>query len=302
MNAIEQERTMQLGKLGVWAGLDGMTAADALAFAQRTERRGFGALWTPEGRGRNVLVNAAWLLAGTSRLVIATGIANIYARDAMAMANAQRALNEQSGNRFLLGLGVSHKPIVSDIRGHTYAPPVPTMRAYLEAMRAAPYQAPPPSEPPRTVLAALGPKMLALAAERTDGAHPYCVTPEHTAEARRILGAGKLLCPELMVVLETDAAKARAAARTALSTYIQLENYANNWRRLGFTDDDLAGGGSNHFVDANVAWGDEAAIRKRVQLFWDAGADHVCVQSIHPSGSRSTIDERIFDLLAPGAG
>ena len=279
---------MQLGKLGVWAGLDGMTAANALAFVQRTEKRGFGALWTPESRGRNVLVNAAWLLAGTSRLVIATGIANIYARDAMAMANAQRGLNEQSGNRFLLGLGVSHKPMVSNLRGHTYGRPVPTMRAYLEAMRDAPYQAPPPSEPPRTVLAALGPKMLALAAEMTDGAHPYCVTPEHTAEARRILGPGKLLCPELMVLLETDPAKARAAARTALSTYVQLENYANNWRRLGFTDDDLAGGGSNRFVDGNVAWGDESAIRKRIQLFWDAGADHVCIQSIHPSGSRTT--------------
>lgn len=292
---------MRLGKLGVWASLDGLSAADALAFASRTEKRGFSALWTPESRGRNVLVNAAWLLSGTSSLIVATGIANIYARDAMAMANAQRGLNEQSGNRFLLGLGVSHKPMVSTMRGHTYGRPVPTMRAYLEAMRAAPYQAPLPSEQPCTVLAALGPKMLALAAEVADGAHPYCVTPEHTAEARRILGAGKLLCPEVMVLLETDPAKARAAARTALSTYIQLENYANNWRRLGFTDDDLAGGGSDRFVDANMAWGDETAIRKRLQLFWDAGADHVCIQSVHPSGSRATIDERIFDLLAPAS-
>jgi probable F420-dependent oxidoreductase len=292
---------MMLGKLGVWAGLDGMTAAAALAFAQRSEERGFKVLWTPESRGRNVLVNAAWLLAGTSRLIVATGIANIYARDAVAMANAQRGLNEQSGNRFLLGLGVSHKPLVSDMRGHSYGRPVPTMRAYLEAMRAAPYQAPPPSELPRTVLAALGPKMLALAAEMTDGAHPYCVTPEHTAEARRILGPGKLLCPEVMVVLEADPAKARAAGRAALSPYIQLENYANNWRRLGFTDADLAGGGSNRFLDANIAWGDEGAIRRRLQLYWDAGADHVCIQAIHPSGSRTTIDERIFDLLAPGS-
>ncbi len=293
---------MDLGKLGVWAGLDGMTAADALAFAQRTERRGFKVLWTPESRGRNVLVNAAWLLSGTSRLIVATGIANIYARDAVAMANAQRGLNEQSGNRFLLGLGVSHKPLVSDLRGHAYGRPVATMRAYLEAMRAAPYQAPMPSERPRTVLAALGPKMLALAREMTDGAHPYCVTPEHTAEARRILGPGKLLCPEVMVLLETDPAKARAAARTALASYIALENYANNWRRLGFTDDDLAGGGSDRFVDANIAWGDEEAIRRRLQLFWDAGADHVCIQAIHPSGARAVIDERIFDLLAPARG
>jgi len=293
---------MQLGKLGVWASLDGLSAAAALAFAQRLEKHGYTTLWTPESRGRNVLVNAAWLLAGTSSLIVATGIANIYARDAMAMANAQRGLAEQSGNRFLLGLGVSHRPLVSDLRGHVYARPVPTMRAYLEAMRAAPYQAPPPSAPARTVLAALGPKMLALAAEMTDGAHPYCVTAEHVAQARRILGAGKLLCPELMVLLESDPAKARAAARTALSSYIQLENYANNWRRLGFTDQDLAGGGSNRFVDANVAWGDESAIRARIQLFWDAGADHVCIQSIHPSGSRGLLDERIFDLLAPAAG
>lgn len=292
---------MQLGKLGVWASLDSMTSADALAFAQRLEKRGYATLWMPESRGRNVLVNAAWLLAGTSRLIVATGIANIYARDAMAMANAQRGLAEQSGNRFLLGLGVSHRPLVSDMRGHIYGRPVPTMRTYLEAMRAAPYLAPPPSAPPTTVLAALGPKMLALAAEMTDGAHPYCVTPEHVAQARQILGTGKLLCPELMVLLESDPARARVAARTALSSYIQLENYANNWRRLGFTDADLAGGGSDRFVDANVAWGDESAIRARIQLFWDAGADHVCIQSIHPSGSRSILDERIFDLLAPAA-
>jgi len=292
---------MNLGKLGVWASLDGMTAADALAFAQRLEKRGFQTLWTPESRGRNVLVNAAWLLAGTSTLIVATGIANIYARDAVAMANAQRGLNEQSANRFLLGLGVSHRPLVSDMRGHAYGRPVPTMRSYLQAMRAAPYQAPPPSQAPKTVLAALGPKMLALSAEMSDGAHPYCVTPEHSLQARQILGAGKLLCPELMVLLETDAAKARAAARAALAPYLQLENYANNWRRLGFTEDDLAGGGSIRLVDANVAWGDEAAIRARIKLFWDAGADHVCIQSIHPSGSRTILDERIFDLLAPAA-
>src|SRR5262249_38919583 len=163
--------------------------------------------------------------------------------DAVATANAQRGLNEQSGNRFLLGLGVSHRPLVSDMRGHVYARPVPTMRSYLTAMRAAPYQAPPPSQPPVTVLAAPWPKLLALAAAMPDGGKPYCVTPEHPLEARRIVGAGKLLCPELMVLLETDAGTARTAARTALAPYIQLENYANNWRRLGFGDDDLAGGG-----------------------------------------------------------
>lgn len=293
---------MNLGKLGVWQSLDGLSAKEALAFAQRTEKRGFKALWTPESRGRNVLVNAAWLLSGTTSLTIATGIANIYARDAMAMANAQKQLTEQSGGRFLLGLGVSHKPLVTDMRGHSYGKPVATMRAYLEAMRSAPYQAVAPSEPTRTVLAALGPKMLELARDMTDGAHPYCVTPEHTAEARRILGPGKFLAPEVMVLLEPDPAKARAAARQALSFYVGLENYANNWKRLGFTDADLAGGGSDRFIDANVAWGDEAAIRRRLQLYWDAGADHVCIQAIHPTGSRTELDERVFDCLAPAKG
>lgn len=293
---------MTLGKLGVWQGLDGLSARDALAFAKRTEARGYKLLWTPESRGRNVLVNAAYLLAGTSSLTIATGIANIYARDAMAMANAQRGLTEQSDGRFVLGLGVSHKPMVSDMRGHAYGKPVATMRAYVEAMKAAPYQAVPPKQATRTVLAALGPKMLELARELTDGAHPYCVTPEHVAEARRILGPGKLLAPEVMVLLQPDPAKARAAARHALSFYVGLENYANNWRRLGFTDADLSGGLSDRFVDANVAWGDEGAIRKRLQAYWDAGADHVCIQSIHPTGSRTELAEEIYDLLAPAKG
>ena len=290
---------MTLGKLGVWASLDGMTAAETASFAKRVENLGYGALWTPESRGRNALVSCAWLLANTTSLTIATGIANIYARDGMAMANGQRALAEQSGGRFLLGLGVSHVPMVAGLRGHTYGKPVPTMRAYLEAMAAAPYAAPAPSAPPRAVLAALGPQMLKLAASHADGAHPYNTTPEHTAAARRILGAGKLLCPEQMVLLETDPAKARAGARTALSSYLALENYVNNWRRLGFGDNDFAAGGSDRLIDAVIAWGDEAAIRKRIQAHWDAGADHVCIQPLPPDGARLKLDPRILDLLAP---
>ena len=293
---------MDLGKLGIWQGLDSLTAQEALEFARRTERRGYKTLWMPESRGRNVLTTSAWLLAGTTSLNVATGIANIYARDPLATANAQKGLAEQSGNRFLLGLGVSHKPIVSGIRGHDYGRPVATMRAYLEGMKTAPYQAPLPSMPPMTVLAALGPKMLELAAEMTAGAHPYCVTPEHVASARKVLGPGKLLCPEVMVLLETDPTKARAAARTALAPYVALENYAKNWRRLGFTEQDLSGGCSDRFVDANIAWGDEGQIRKRLQSYYDAGADHICIQSIHPSGLRTAIDERIYELLAPAQG
>ena len=293
---------MNLGKLGIWTSFDGVTSAAALDIAKRIEARGYAALWMPESRGRNVLVFSAWLLAGTGRLIVAPGIANIYARDAMAMANAQRGLNEQSAGRFLLGVGVSHVPMVNTLRGHVYGKPVATMRAYLEAMRAAPYLAPPPPEPPLTILAALGPRMLALSAELADGAHPYNVPPEHTVEARRILGPGKLLCPEQMVVLETNPSEARRIARVALERYMQLENYVNNWRRLGFSDDDLAGGGSDRFLDANVAWGDEAAIRARIQQHFDAGADHVCIQPIRLEGARQLLDERVVKMLAPGGG
>jgi len=292
---------MKLGKLGVWAPMDVMTAAEGAAFAQRVEGWGYAALWLPESRGRNVLAHSAWLLANTKDLIIAPGIANIYARDPMAMANGQRGLNEQSGGRFLLGVGVSHAPMVTGLRGHNYGKPVATMRAYLEAMAAAPYLAPDPPERPLTIVAALGPRMMALSGELADGAHPYNVPPEHTAEARGILGAGKLLCPEVWVLLESDAAKARSAARQALASYMRLDNYVNNWRRLGFGDDDLGGGGSDRFIDANVAWGDEAAIRKRIQEHWDAGADHVCIQSISPDGSRRP-DEKILAMLAPGSG
>jgi probable F420-dependent oxidoreductase len=290
---------MELGKLGVWVSMDSMSAAATAAFAQRVEERGYGALWIPESRGRNALVHSSWLLANTRRLIVATGIANIYARDPMAMANGQRGLAEQSDGRFLLGVGVSHRPMVQGLRGHTYGKPVATMRAYLEAMREAPCQAPMPREKPVTVVAALGPRMMALSADLADGAHPYNTTPEHTAEARSILGPGKLLCPEVWVLLESDRTTARRAAREALSRYLQLENYVNGWHRQGFGDDDLAGGGSDRFLDAMVAWGDEGAIRARIQQHWDAGADHVCIQSIGPQGSRQVTDERILDLLAP---
>ncbi len=291
---------MELGRLGVWSSQDGLSAAESLAFAQKLETLGYRTLWTPESRGRNVLVHAAFLLGGTTTLNVASGIANIYARDALAAANAHRGLNEQSSGRFLLGLGVSHKPLVSNLRGHEYRRPVPTMRAYLDAMREAPYEAPAPSSPPMTVLAALGPAMLRLAAEITDGAHPYCVTPEHTAQARALLGGGKLLCPEQMVLLESDPSTARRISRAALAPYLQLENYVANWRRLGYGDVDLAGGGSDRFVDDNIGWGDEQAIRRRLQEHWDAGADHVCIQALNPDGSRRP-DLRVIELLAPAA-
>jgi len=290
---------MHLGQLGVWASMDGMTAAAAASFAQRVEAWGYGALWVPESRGRNVLVIAGWLLANTRTLVVATGIANIYARDPQATASAQLALAELSSGRFLLGLGVSHVPLVEGLRGHTYGKPVETMRGYLEAMRRATYAAPPPAEAPKTMIAALGPKMLALAGSNADGAHPYLVAPSHTGEARRIVGPGKLLCPEQTVLAETDPARARRIGRAWLGRYLEMVNYRNNLLRLGLAASDFAGGGSDRLVDTVIAWGDAATIRRRVDEHWAAGADHVCIQPIGRQGSRQAVDEAVLELLAP---
>ena len=283
--------------LGVWQSTDAMTSAEAGDFARRVEGWGYGVLWIPEARGRNALVHSAWLLAATTKLIVATGIANIYGRDAQAMASAAAGLNEQSGGRFLLGLGVSHAPLVKGLRGHNYGKPVATMQAYLSAMAHASYGAPAPAEKPRVVLAALGPRMLELAGAETDGAHPYLVPPEHTARARAILGRGKWLCPEHKLLLETDPAKARAVARQALGFYFQLENYRNNLLRLGFSEAELTNGGADRLIDALVAWGDEKTIRTRIRAHWDAGADHVCLQAL--SSGRPGPDENLLARLAP---
>jgi probable F420-dependent oxidoreductase len=292
---------MKLGKLGVWQSTDGMTATEAAAFAKRLEGWGYAAWWMPEARGRNPFAFAAFLLAQTTRLVIATGIANIYARDAQATRAGQLGLAEQSGGRFLLGLGVSHAPIVEGLRGHAYGKPVATMRSYLDGMAKAGYTAPMPSEPPPTVLAALGPKMLALAAEKADGAHPFLVTPAHTARARAALGKGKLLCPEQKVILGRDAGEVRKTARAALARYLALDNYRNNLLSLGFSAAELDGGGADRLVDALVAWGDPGAIRARLDEHFRAGADHVCIQALKAQGDMAVgPDEKLLAELAPG--
>jgi probable F420-dependent oxidoreductase len=281
--------------------MDGMTAAAAAGFAQRVEAWGYGALWLPESRGRNPLVLAGWLLANTKTLVIATGIANLYARDAQSTVSAQLALAEQSGGRFLLGLGVSHVPLVEGLRGHAYGKPVATMRAYLEAMARAAYAAPRPAAAPLTVIAALGPRMLALAGAAADGAHPYLVSPAHTREARAILGPGKLLCPEQTVIAETDPARARRIGRAWLARYLEMPNYRNNLLRLGFAESDLAGNGSDRLVYELIAWGDAGAIRRRVEEHRAAGADHVCIQALNPDEAAPGLpDERTIATLAPG--
>jgi probable F420-dependent oxidoreductase len=270
-----------LGPVGIWTGnLDFLSTAEMKDAAAELEELGYDAIWVPEVAGRDVFVALTHLLSATQRLVGATGIANIWGRDAVAMACGVRAVTEAFPDRVLLGLGVSHQNLVEGLRGHHYRKPLEAMSSYLDAMEAAPYSAQRPSTPVRRVIAALGPKMLALAGEKADGAHPYLVPVEHTAQARDVLGPGPLLCPEQMFVLEQDPSTARAIARRHLAVYLGQPNYARNLMRLGFTDEDFTDDASDRLVDALVAWGDVDAVVDRVRAHLDAGADHVCVQAL----------------------
>ncbi len=276
---------INIGKLGIWFSHNPMSIAESVAFAQQVEACGYGALWIPEAIGREPLVHLAYLASKTSSLVLATGIANIWARDAVTMAAAQKTLVELSENRFLLGLGVSHAPLVEGVRGHRYHRPLSYMRDYLDKMAAAIYDSPAPAEKPPMVLAALRQKMLTLARDKADGAHPYFVPPAHTRRAREILGPSKLLAPAQAVILEADPAKARVAAREYMKTYVpRLPNYQNNLVELGYTEADFANGCSDRLVDDIVAWGDVATIKARIQAHYDAGADHVCILPLAATG------------------
>lgn len=287
---------MNLGKIGIWTtALDFQPSLQARQAAAELEALGYGALWIGEAARREPFANAGILLSATERLVYVTGIANIYARDAAAMAAGQKTLAEAFPDRFLLGLGVSHAGMVQR-RGHEYQKPVTTMRAYLDAMDAAPFQGVGPSAAPPRVLAALGPKMLELARVRARGAHPYFVPVEHTVEARRILGQAPWLAPEQAVILETDAAKARSIARAHTKAYLGLPNYANNLRRLGYAEADLAEAGSDRLVDAIVAWGDVKTVAERIGDHLRAGADHVCIQVLTPD--RTALPMREWRTLA----
>jgi probable F420-dependent oxidoreductase len=268
-----------LGSVGVWSwALQRLSAAEEGAAARELESIGYSVVWIPETLGnKEVFSHAAILLGATTRTAVASGIANIHARDPMAMANGAKALGEAYPGRFALGIGVSHAPSVAT-RGGTYGRPVETMRAYLDAMDAATYGAPEPDPPVPLVLAALGPRMLELAAERADGAHPYFVPVEHTSFARQHLGPEPFLAVEQTAVLTTHATEGRRIGRSFAKGYLALPNYANNLRRLGWAEADLVGDGSDRLIDAVIAWGDVDAIVKRVRSHRDAGADHVCVQ------------------------
>jgi probable F420-dependent oxidoreductase len=283
----------------VWYPTQRFAPPELARFARRIEALGYAALWYPESTGYEAMSQGAFLLGQTSKLLVGSSIANIYARDAFAARQGQMTLSAISGDRFILGLGVSHPPLVQALRGHQYGKPVAAMRAYLDALRGD--GAPLSGAERTTVIAALGPRMLDLACELVRGAIPYNVTPEHTRAARAALGPDKWLCVEQKVCLERDQATARGLAAKELARYLTLDNYRNNWFRLGFAPADMENGGSARFLDAMVAWGDEAAIRRRIDEHFAAGATQVCIQPVHADGDVAALD-RTLAAFAPAGG
>lgn len=280
-----------LGKLGLWTfQLDMKPMREAQQYAAQIEELGFRAVWVPEAVGREPFASTSLLLSATERLIMATGIASLHARSAMTMQAGWKTVTEAFPDRFLLGIGVSHQPAVEGFHGASYGKPYTNMVNYLDAMDRGLFFAAQPTTPPARCLAALGPKMLKLAAERTLGAHPYFVPVEHTPIARAALGPDALLAPEQAVVFSTDATEARAVARGFMKTYLGLPNYTNNLRRLGWSEEDIAGP-SDRLVDAIVAWGTLDDIHARIKAHLDGGADHVCVQVLSADPTTVTMNE-----------
>ena len=286
----------QLGRLGVWYPIDRLDGVGIRRLLRTVEDLGYSTFWYPEALGYESFSIASFMLANTERLVIGSSIANIYARDPFTARRGLRTLSSLYDARFILGLGVSHAPMV-ERRGHVYDKPVPTMRRYLDGV----YEDPSNATEWPVVIAALGPLMLKLAAERAAGAVPYNVTPEHTREARAALGPHKLLVVEQKVCLQTDAPAARSLARRELHRYMTMINYRNNWLRIGFTEADLADGGSDRFIDAMVLWGDAATITRGLTAHLQAGADQVCIQPVHAEGDSEARDRTLAALAGVGA-
>ena len=284
---------MKLGRLGVWYSTDKLNGAQLADLTGIVEKNGYSALWYPESRGYESIALASHLLSKSEKLMVGSSIANIYARDAFTARRAMVTLNDFHGGRFILGLGVSHIPMVEGLRGHRYDKPVATMRAYLEAL----HKDLPDADEAPVVVAALGPKMMELSAAKSMGAVPYNVTPKHTAQAAKILGSGKILAVEQKVTIETDPAKARALGRKELARYMVLPNYRNNWLREGFSEADLSDGGSDKFIDAMCLWGDAATVRQGLRAHFEAGATHVCLQPVHEDGNFAARD-KIIETLA----
>ena len=272
------------GTVGIWTTTHETIRPSRIgALTSILEAGGFSAIWTNEAYGREAMTGAMLLLEASSTLVVATGIASIYARDAMAAASASRTLADWSSERFVLGLGVSHQPIVERVRGGVYDPPIAAMTKYLEAYQGATVTSAEHDVQLPVVLAALGPKMLKLAATRTAGALTYLVTTEHTERARAALGQDSFLAVEQSAVLGEDRAEFLRRAHEHLNWYTGLESYRASWRRLGFGDEDFVRGGSERLCDAIVVHGDAESIERRVEGHVAAGADHVCLQILGAS-------------------
>lgn len=274
--------TFPLVGTGVWSGaLRYGDPGAAAAAAAEIEELGYRALWIPDVGG-DVFGAVENLLGATRSVPVATGILNLWMHTAQETASQYAAITEQHGRRFLVGIGVSHAPLIDNAnKPGTYRKPLEQVNAFLDGLDHSVPRLPASDR----VLAALGPKMLEVARTRTAGVHPYLVTPEHTAMARQALGTDSLVAPEQGVVLDTDPSAAREIARKALSVYTGLPNYVNNWYRLGYTEDDVANGGSDRLIDALFAWGDEDAVASRLQQHRDAGADHICIQVLTADNS-----------------
>lgn len=284
---------MKLGRLGAWYSTDKLSSpAQIREFVGTVERLGYDVLWYPESRGNESFAVAAYMLAQTTKLKIGSSIASIYARDAFTSRRGMITLNELFGGRFILGLGVSHPPMVEGLRGHTYEKPIPAMRRYLNGITK---DQPGAADWPLCV-AALGPLMMKLSGEMTQGAIPYNTNPRHTAEAAKILGPNKWLAIEQKVTLETDPAKARALGRKELERYLALDNYRNNFLRIGFTEKDLENGGSDAFIDQMCLWGTADQVKAGLRAHFAAGATHVAIQPVHAEGDIAARDHILTAL------
>ena len=291
---------MKFGKYGVFTFTDVLDSTQLADLAQRIEALGYSTLWYPEAMNYEAFAIGGYLLSQSEKLVVGSGIANIYARNAAAAAMGHNSLNSLYGGRFVLGLGVSHAPIVANLRGHDYTKPVATMRAYLDGMDQAWEGLGNTPENKQVVLAALGPNMSKLSAERTMGSFPYNITPEQASVSRGNMSADSAVICEQKVCLCSDPVKARAAARAALTPYMGLPNYFKNWFRLGFNEDDLKDGGSDRLMDAMVYWGTAEEIQSKLQHYFDKSADQVVIQPIRTDGEPGPCWDAL-EALAPNA-
>ena len=289
---------MEIGKLSAFCFMDAMPAPESAAFCRRIERMGYKVVWSPEAWGREPFAHGAYLLANTDSLIYATGIANVWVRDPMTMAAAARTLAELAPDRFILGIGVSHRSLVEDLRGHEYTKPFSYLSEYIPRMKSSLYKAVAPKAEPPLVIAALHPKSLGLAAREAQGTQTYMCLPTHTSKARALMGPDRWVCPSVVVVFERDAAKARARAREHLSFYANQDNYRRILIAQGFAEADFENGCSDRLIDAVVAWGTEEKIRDRIAAHLAAGANHVCLMPLRCDGSPLP-DERALEAFAP---